>query len=271
LYSKTFFYQKDLKEMNDQTTIDLLNREMDGEILPGEAETLRKRLSSDLATRELRDQLQATSSMLASVKEIEVPPGLKHGVMRAIDAKVEHEARRTEKKGHFSSVFGAIREAFSLKEAYIFSGGLAAGALVFALLSNVFSGSPLDNSSAVGTMAVRGESVTVSLDEVRGTISSEHSNGINSLSLRLLSPKEVSVRIAFDPGSLRFTGAKMLENPEVALSSRTGKIEITGNGSMSTKIDFASTAQPSSPVHISLFSSGQQIYEKSIVLDREGR
>lgn len=257
--------------MIDQTTLDLLNKEMDGEILPGEAETLRKLLSSDLAARELRDQLHKTSSILASVKEIEVPRGLKRGIMREIDAKVERVARKAEKKGLLSSILEAIQETFTRKEAYVFSGGLAAGALVFALLSNVFSGSPFDNSSAVGTMAVRGESVTVSLNEVRGTISAEHSNGTNSLSLRLSSPQEVSVRIAYDPGFLRFTGAKMLENPEVALASRSGQIEITGNGSMSTKIDFSSTTQPSPPVQISLFSAGQQIYERSIVLDRENR
>ncbi len=257
--------------MTDDVIVDLINKEIDGDILPIETQRLRERLASDPLAQELHDELHAATRILATLKEVDPPPTLKPSVFRAIQAMAEKESRKTSKEQAFASLWETVRQHLTPNYAYAFTGGLATGAIVLALIFNAFNMPPFDESHASGTMALTAESVTVNLDKVHGTIVADHSNGTKSLNLNLSSQEDILIRVAFDPRAIHIDNIKPFEKSSTKLTIRDGEIEVQGNGSIECRIAFESASEPTPPVHVSLMSSGKSIYEKNINIDHGGR
>lgn len=256
--------------MTRQELLELLNKELDGTILPAEAELLKADLSRDPQAQEIRSELWATVGALEALPMVDPPRSLKPAIFRAIqdDPKA---MQRPVRRPLLSPLLNLLRGGTRLGYAYAFTGGVAAGVLILVLFLNVFNGSPFDDSSASGTLAMAGERLSLNLEQVKGYILTEHSNTSNSLTLRLNSEGDISVRIIYDPNAVRFEGARALQNPETQLSVRTGEVEIAGSGSMGYRIAFAGSVQSAPPVQIRMYSSGQLIYDHSISIDRGGR
>jgi len=256
--------------VTEHDLIDLLNREIDGTLLPAEAAVLSESLSRDPLAQQLRSDLRAATQALNSLKLVEPPHTLKPGVFQMIQEQAQAE-RRPSRKSSFLPILEFLRGRAKPGYAYAFSGGLAAGALLFALFLNVFSGSSFDESGASATLAMSGEKLSLSLDQVHGYIIAEHSENSNSLTLRLNSERDITVRIAYDPNSVRFEGAQILENPDMQLSAHRGEVEIAGSGPMGYKIAFGGSVRTAPEVQIRVFSSGQLIYDHSIRMNQGPR
>ncbi len=250
--------------MIDQATVDLINKEIDGVILPEEADTLRELVASDPSVQRLYDELQATTRVLAAVKEVESPAGLKASIMRTI------ERPRAAQRSAVSIVWSFLKEArqaLTLSTTYAFSGGLIAGAVVVLLFFTVFNAPTLDTSNVAGTMIVTGEKVDLHLDKVQGVISTERSDGLRSLDLHLVAQDKVEARISFDTEAVRIEGVKRLDSSVTDLNVRGGEIDFQGQGKFGYRFSFTATSRTSPQVMVSLFSSGRLVYQKEIALD----
>ena len=250
--------------MIDQGIIELINKEIDGDILPSEAQRLREYLAGDPSAQELNDDLHAAVRILATVKEVDPPGTLKPVVFTAIGAMAAKGSERQSKERSSWLPWGAIRQLITPGFVYAFAGGLATGMIVLALIFNAFNMPPFDEFHASGTMAMTAETVTVNLDKVHGTIVADHANGIKSLNLNLWSLEDITVHIAFDPKAVRIDNVKPSEKPSTRVSIRDGNVEIQGNGLVECRIAFQSALEPLPQVHVTLISAGKSIYGKNM-------
>ncbi len=257
--------------MTDEDVVHLINKDIDGEILPDETRRLKDQLATDPLARELRDELHTTVRFLDTVREVDPPPTLKSSVFGAIRAKEEAELRNPGRVRFYSSVWETIRRQLTPGLAYAFAGGLATGMLVLVLIFKALQAPPFDESQAEGTMALTTERASVNLDGVHGTIVVDHFDGAKSLNLNLSALQNLSVRIGFDPRAVHVYNVKPPANPASQVAIRNGEIEIQGNGKVECSIAFQTLGEPATRLHVSLSSAGRTIYEKDMVVDASPR
>ena len=251
----------------DDTIRELMSKEIDGVILPAEADALGRTLSGNPSARKLRDDLLATTAMLGSVHEVKPPAGFVKSVMRSLEGSGSPAAGRVF---HGRRLVESLRHAFTLDHAYALAGGLIGGALVVSLFFMVFNQPSVDPSSVSGTLIMSADNVDVNLDNVKGTITMGRSDAVQSIDLRLNSQDQVSARIAFDPRAIRVEGVKRLEDRASTLNVQGGEIEIQGSGKIGYRVSLSAVQRPAPEVVVSLFSGGRLVYQKQITIVTQG-
>jgi anti-sigma factor RsiW len=136
--------------MIDPKTIELMNRVLDGAATEPERADLDRALTSSPEARVLYDEMGRLVRRLDSAPMADLPAGLHPRVVSAVDALgIRHAVPSSEEHGFFSWLRAAIAPQ-GLRYASTFGLGLAAGAVILAV---VRPGTPVDPSQVSGTLA----------------------------------------------------------------------------------------------------------------------
>ena len=250
----------------DDAVVELINKSIDGMLLPNEAERLKEILGKNQHVREIYEEFSSASRMLASVKEVEPPAGLALNVMGAIERTGSR--KQSAKEPFFAGFVAAVREMVTLKYAYTFSAGLVAGALLLLVFVQSLDGSSADPSGASGTIVMPIERAEVNLQQIRGFIQTKRGDHLLSVDLNLSANANVVTRIDYDSKAVHVGSVKLPESHSTDLKLQNQSVEIQGTGEMKYTVTFFSRGQSAPPVNVSIFSAGEVIYEKSIALER---
>jgi len=145
--------------MVDESTVELINEEVDGRLSAVQRAELSRRLLVDKDARSLQREMNELRDLLAAVPPAEVPTDMARIVLAALPAAAHDGASGVRHAGR--------------RGAWAYFGVLAAAvALVSVALHLLPDGKRLESSATVGTMAAGPPPGTIAFDDpaIRGTV-----------------------------------------------------------------------------------------------------
>src|SRR3974377_2271828 len=121
-------HEKGLDDMLDEKILELIHKEIDGVILPGERTVLDACRATNPEVAETERDLRIVASALGSVQPVEAPATLKSRVMNSISPSPRREPAYRRIAAPFFDVF---RGRPGFRAAHAFSLGLIAGIALF--------------------------------------------------------------------------------------------------------------------------------------------
>lgn len=251
--------------MIDEKRLALMNAELDGENSPEASASLQTILAADPESRAAFEDLTRLKGLLDAVPQVDPPPELKAGILRAVAPSTARPEARAGWWETFSRAFLAHRRfAWS----YGFAAGLVLGILGLAL---VRGGSPvLDRSEYVGSMTPIQKLTLLDsarLDEagVTGAVETRADRGEVILRLQVDSaPEGLEVAVTYDPGSFRPSGFRQDGPPPSHISMNDNKLQFQFLGRQTTLLALSRLeGGRASQVHLR-FRSGGQEFERTL-------
>jgi hypothetical protein len=138
--------------MLEESVLELINKQLDGEASAEEAAQLREILAQNSEARTMAEDLRALARELASVNRAVPPPTLQPAVLRSL-AALQDGARVG---GLGASLRNFTRAAWNWKPSFVFAGGAAAGLLLCVVGWWLISPGSVDERDLVGSLAFRG-------------------------------------------------------------------------------------------------------------------
>ena len=255
--------------MIDEKYIELIHKEIDGIIQPGELGMLKAYLNENPEAQTLYRELQQTVQLLNQVEEIEPSLNLKERIMSSIDSN-KSEAPRPQK----ATV--SFMSRWFVKPAYTFALGVIAGLLVYGLVvENMIQKHSPDTNGLYGTIGIdenmgskKAEKVSVMLPEIKGTISMRQAENAVRLEANLTTPYECDIILEYDPSQIRFDGMPM-QGRYAVLENSDQFVRIKSSGQIQYKMYFTRLTQNPAPVTVKLFVSGTERYDHKFIIDSQ--
>lgn len=250
--------------MNEEDLLDLIEKELSGNLARDERVRLQDYLETDPEARRLHRHIVETAGVLERVPDLGVPPGLKQRIMDSIDA------RRYRAHGRARADLPFWRRMFTLRVrlAYAFAIGVLVGAVVYSqmIAEGPVNGSP-DRRQLYGLIAGRevgalGEADAVSVDGpgVRGEIRLLRAAGLVVVDQGLRSEKGLEVNLTFDPRVMRFEGFATPDDVDFGAVSGDGWVEVEGRGRRAYVLTILDRAALPSDLRIEVLVSGEAFY-----------
>ncbi|UCC44812.1 MAG: hypothetical protein JSU65_02490 [Candidatus Zixiibacteriota bacterium] len=252
--------------MIEEELLVLINKDIDGDNTPAESAQLRDRLESNEEARKYHQDLVNMSHVLKQVEDVDPPARLRHDIMREIPAA---KYRSRESEGFVATIVTAFRSLRTVRPAYAFSAGMAAGiAVLMVVLGSLGDTESLRPSQVSGTIVEdRAAPVTSPTDReefdlngVSGTLETWSSVDLSAANLKITADGAVAVSIEFDDAALAFTGLEISDEPSVSVDTDPGLIEIVTRASGSWIMSFDNHAGVDSPLEVSV-RTGSAIFE----------
>lgn len=237
--------------MIDKKSIDLANRDIDGVASPEEHARLLALMNSNEDLRKLHQDLQRLSSTLSSVEAKEAPPGLKNSIMR----ELQNSRASAVQSSLIDRVIRKGRIWWSWQKGLVFTGGVVAGLLIFAVGASLFQSSSVRENDLTGTLSLRGSAgdftdaaaFDISEGESQGVITASYGRELCLLRVTLRSPGVSQTELSYDAASVQLSAIR--PSPEIAsrLEILPGKITVSG-GPVKDLVAVFSTHPPAQAV-----------------------
>jgi len=190
--------------MIEEKYIELIQADVDGELPEQHRAELSRYLLANPEGLALRDELRQLCGVLDQVPAADPPPGLKGAILAAVPLPAPGMAAATVRAG--GARFPIMRIAAA------FAGGLLVSAIAFQLSEDRQAG--LDVSEIAGTLASQDpvarsapvDTVKVSLEQARGTVSLFRSPTMRVVEFDLAVQQPLEVVVVHDGQQARFSG-----------------------------------------------------------------
>ncbi len=248
--------------MKHDKYIELINKEISGEITPEESAQLQQYLGDNPDARRLWRQLHKTSDLLGGVGDVEPPPHLKRHVINSVD----FSRYRAEETRPVLGFFGRVRRlGLRPRLAYAFAAGIAVGLILFSVfLTGSWDRYSPDLSGLYATIGVTKdasfqtiERLPLDLPEVDGRVDLMRSADLLIFEVSLRSTRPYEVRVLYDPAEVRFNGLR----PETGWRSLTevgeGRISTSGSGEGRFHLSLTKVTESALPIDLQLLISDQ--------------
>ena len=248
--------------MKSDEFIELVNKEISGEMTTQESARLERYLKDNPQARKTRRELHEATDLLGQVGDIEPPPHLKRHIMNSVDFS---RYRRQEKRpvlGFFGRVRGL---GFRPRFAYAFAAGVAVGLAVFYIaLSGSWEAYSPDLSGLYAAIGVSKdanfrsiERLPLDLPEAQGHFDLIRSGDLLICEVSLASTNPYEVRVLYDPAEVLFNGFR----PEAGSRSLTevgeGRLSASGSGEGRFLISLTKVTESALPIDMELVISGK--------------
>jgi hypothetical protein len=224
--------------MVEEKYLELIQADVDGELPERQRAELSQYLLANPEARALRDELRQVCTALDSLAAADPPPGLRDAILAGTHLPAPRPMRG-----------GAARFPL-LRLAAAFAGGLFVSAIAFQLGGN--RQAAFDVSEVAGTLASRDpvagsepvDSVQVSLDQARGTVSLFRTATMRVVEFDLAVQRPLEVVVVHDGQEARFSGL--------------GQAGVTANQRYALVLEGA--GQAGSAIDIRFLASGTEIH-----------
>ena len=259
--------------MIDTKTKELIHREIDGIITPGERELLNRHLEQDSRLQMLYNQLTQASELVEDITPIEPSLRLKQNVMAAIDFN-KQGIKSTNK-----IIFNIPAHWFSFprkRVAYSFALGMIVSAVIATvLLFNFDQNKNLDPSKLSATIGLTGlndfsiiESQELKLPEAEGTIFLKRSDLFISLELNLFTGNDVEIVLNSVNELLPLHHFEPLDNKNIVFERHLNSATIlTGEGNMKAILYYTQPTVQSVSLTLNLIRSGELLFTHTFLVD----
>jgi hypothetical protein len=255
-----------VNEMKKNRFLELVNKEISGEISPAERDVLQEYLRDDPEARKIRSQLLETSELLSQVDDVEPPAHLKGRIMASLDVG-RYQARESGPVAEL--VLRAARLGLRPRFAYAFALGVAVGLIVYSVfLAGPRGGFAPDTRDLYATMGVSRdatlttvERVPFNLAEAEGSVSLSQLADLLVFEIVLHGARPYEVILEFDPAGASFGGLRPDAPGSSGLELGQGYVRISGAGESQFSLSFI--RRPPSPLalDLSLLVSGEYLWD----------
>ena len=260
--------------MIDDRILELINKDVDGTILPAEREMLDDYRKRDPEIDPLAEGLRQMVADLDGIQAVEPPPTLAPGVRRALQSAEDVQpqvVRQPSPIREFATRFGRMHLA------YAFSGGAVLGALLVALLLKTGAPAPVhaeDAAGAVitglpaGTRLEQGPVVPISAPGVQGTISTQYIESIVLFTVKISSVDRLRARYSFDPASIDVRAFQRGSTTDNTLGVQGNILEIQSRGTDAYTVYFDRKSTAATPIRFTLYTSDTQVFDRTLSVGR---
>ncbi|MFH1688981.1 MAG: hypothetical protein ABIE42_01925 [Candidatus Eisenbacteria bacterium] len=257
--------------MIDRRHIELMNAEIDGVNSPEASRELHDCLDACPDARRRFEELKEVGRVLAESDQVSPPAQLKVAIMRAV------AARRSGEVG--AGLLERMREALSpaprMRLAYAFTGGIAVGLGLFALLSVTLPQMlPGDAADLYGTVGggerrfVAADPVSFNVPGATGSAGVSYCAETVMLELSLSSDSEVVVVLSYDE-QVDFDGLRALQAGDHAIRVTGHRVELTHAGMRDYDLHFTDHTESHLPMRMSVLEAGRTVFESAVPPGRE--
>lgn len=248
--------------MIDEKHMELINKEISGDISPEEKAELHRYLETTPAAAKLYRELRQTADLLKKAGDVDPPAYLKTLIMNSVDfSRYEAKERRP--------VLRLLARARQLRVrprlVYTFALGVVVGLVVFSVfLTRPGERYPADMRSLYGTIGITEdtsfisiEQLPVSLEKVTGSIDLSGLGDVFVFSVSLRGLEQYDLLLVYDPQQMSFGGLKTHEGGQALLSAGRGYVETSGSGDCDLRLSFIREKGSAASVDLKLMSSGE--------------
>ena len=245
--------------MMDTKTIDLIQRELDGELSPSERSTLASIIAANPEAADLRRSLRAVSRSLQSLHPRTAPPALKPSIMRRL------EARQRAPRPRSPILAGAVGFIQSLDPRRAFVGGLVTGLAVALIAMVVVVPAALQERDLSGAMLLTGSSpvvaptarVPVADAGVRGMLTMESTGQYRIATVDLIADETVgSAIVSYPDDMVRLAAVRPHDAGSAPLAAGDGRVELGRQGRTRVELFFTVLDAPTAPLRLTLTTVG---------------
>jgi len=260
--------------MIDDRILELINKDIDGTILPAEREMLEEYRQRNPDIDPLAEELRHMVADLDGIRPVDPPPTLRPGVLRAL-LPTEHAqaqvVRRTSPIREFAARFGRLQLV------YAFSGGAVLGALAVVLLMKTGTPAtvrPEDAAGSViaglpaGALLEQGAVVPISAPGVQGTISTQYFQSIVLFTVKISSNDRLRASYAFDPASTAVRAFQRGSTADNSLGVHGGVLEVQSPGTDAYTVYFDRKSGAPAPIRFTLYSADTQLFDKTLQIGK---
>jgi hypothetical protein len=257
--------------MIDKKNIELINKDIDGEITTIEQQRLHSFLNANPEAQKFHDKLRQISELLNKIPKVEPSPNIKKYVMNSIDLTRYSTAK---KRIRFRSIFSSLFFKPIPKLAYTFALGILVGILVYSvLLENVISKRGMDVTDFYGTVGINEQAgfttiqnIPIALPEIKGTISVKRLENIVVFETDMHSLKEMEIQFEYDNLHLQFSHFNSGSQAKMSFDFGENYIRTSCTGAIQYSLFFNELAAAGNSVILKLFVAGEVCYMQSISL-----
>jgi hypothetical protein len=257
--------------MIEEQYIELINKEIDGELTTIEQEKLHSYLGSNPDAQNFYDELRQTANLLSQIPKVEPSPNIKKYVMNTIDLKRYSTAK---KRIRFRSIFSRLFFKPIPKLVYAFALGILVGILVYsALLENVISKRGMDTKNFYGTIGVIEKSdlktvkdIPIALHEINGTVSIKRYKNIVVLETDLHTLKETEIQLEYDNSHLQFSHFSSGSRAKISFDAGENFVRSFAAGDIRFVLFFTEVAADDKPIILKISIMGEVRFSQSISL-----
>lgn len=251
--------------MIDEKFVELIHKEIDGDLSDRERAELESFLSRNAEAQALQRDLTKMSQALTEVSAEEPPVNLKKRIMNAIPSN----RYALQQKSFAQTFFPGLK--FNFKYAYVFVYGLAFGIVATAAILNLRPG--INASDVSGALVVNQSTEQASLlkeinlnnSNLSGTITIRTARGLVLSEINLQSNTNVDVQMQFDPEHLRFQEMKNLQTEPIQLNVESSDLQLSGNVVRCT-LAFLNPTESESSLRVVVSQNGDTIADEQIIV-----
>jgi hypothetical protein len=220
--------------MIDKKYLQLMHKQIDGEITQHEFAELQNYLSRHEEARAIYEELIQTNEMLNRVPAIDPPGELSKLIMNSIDP--QRYAVKDRMRFEYSQIFNWFATP-NRKPAYAFAVGLVIGLLVYALLMvALFKEQSINITDVYGTIghidSNRLETVqttSIETEQVQGSINLKRLDDLICFEITLKCESSCDLTLAFDKKDLRFIGYHPSQPTQIKFENQENSIKVAAS------------------------------------------
>jgi anti-sigma factor RsiW len=242
--------------MKEKNVNDLIQREIDGVLSPGEESLLRELAAKDAGVAQLRRSLHGVSRILAGLERREPPPTLRPSAMRAVETRANAPQRRSVSVAEAVSTF-----LHGISPRGAFAGGLVAGLLVALIGVIAIVPDTMQESELIGTALLTESvpvlaptaSVAVVANGVSGSLTMESSGEFQVATVVLASGESEHAAVLTYPADQVRLAAVRPDGPgSVPVNAGAGRIELQHQTRTRLELLFTVVHDASAPLRITV-------------------
>ena len=250
--------------MITEKTIELMNKEIDGENTANEQAELQRILNDSTEAQSYFSELNQVSKIINNSVKIDPPAYLKNSILNSIAIE---PLKAQEKQSVWEDLFTGLIQAQRIRYVVAFSGGMIAGLLVFFFYTSSNT-KPTDYSGISGTIGVAeqtdtthdGKHLQLNVNGISGNIDTKHVGNGFRCELTLTARATVDLRFKYDPSLMEFYGFTKGEESVNDLKIEKGTVRLSHQGSNKYVLSFSGKS-PASTLGFTILSDDTILYE----------
>lgn len=244
----------------EQTSIDLINADIDGEINAADKVELDALLGSNDEARTMHADFAALCGSLDAIEPESPPPHLRHVIMNSV--------RPTPAETGSSGFLGALFATPALKYSATFAAGVV---LTLSIVSSdqVSNQAFDDVTGLVGTVSdpVRGDlvnSIAIDAAEVAGSVSLRSSGPMLILDFNLVTNGPIEIEADYADKTIWFNGFGQTESSDTTISAKSGSVTLGMEGKRRYAVYLHNAGGREVTVNLRFFAGGELVHEGSL-------
>ncbi|HEX9252884.1 MAG TPA: hypothetical protein VF870_11620 [Ignavibacteriaceae bacterium] len=256
--------------MIDKTMIELINKDIDKTISPGEKEKLSQYLKENPDANVLYNELLKAEHMLDKLEDLIPSPNLKERILNSIDYNLySTKKKNSEVLDYLSSIFAGSRSKFAVS----FALGMIAGLIILTVIFyNSTFHDELNNYNTSGTIGLHKSNIIQTIDilseDIYGSVDVSKVNNFYGFDIKLNSQDKYRLLIEFDSANLSLDNFSLNDLNSVSLEQGPDYVQISGSQDLDYFLSFSAKASTSEKFILKILKENREVFKREVFVSK---